>query len=116
MALACGAGDGGACGHWEPSDKGGQCGGLFWRHARYTFLQNSWWGSPEERKEAVAEYERPWCEANGGDEALEWSLNVAEEAFLESLERGDTLASLCEAASDEKAEAEAAKAAPKVKF
>ena len=95
--------------HWGDSDRGGQWDGLFWRHAREGFLENKAWGSREEREKALEDYEAPWCSANGGIEALNESLAATEDAFQASLQRGETLESLSEAAEKRRLEIEEGK-------
>ena len=86
--------------------QGGQCDGLFWRHARAEWLQS---GKPD-AAEKLEEYDMPWIEAYGA-QAMADALRDTEEAYQQSLAKGDTLQSLAEAANREGAEVAAKKAA-----
>ena len=72
-------------------------------------MENKAWGSREEREKALEDYEAPWCSANGGIEALNESLAATEDASQASLQRGETLESLSEAAEKRRLEIEEGK-------
>ena len=74
--------------------QGGQCDGLFWRHARDDWLMFS--GEPN-AQQALDEYELPWINAYG-QKAMDDALRDTEYAFQASVQRGDTLNSLTEEA------------------
>ena len=86
--------------------QGGQCDGLFWRHARAEWLQS---GKPD-AAEKLEEYDMPWIAAYGA-QAMADALRDTEEAYQQSLARGDTLQSLTEAAKRDGAVIAAKKAA-----
>ena len=92
--------------HWVPhmegnDAQGGQCDGLWWRHARDEWLQGTW-ARPdvpetlEKRKVALDAYEAPWI-SEYGEEAHEKALKCTQQAFLDSIEEGNTIESMWEA-------------------
>ena len=80
--------------HWSAQTvnrdvQGGQCNGLFWRHSRHEWLTS---GGPDAEAE-LEKYEWAWVKAHG-HQAQRDALTDTQEAFEQSLGRGENLASL----------------------
>ena len=97
--------------HKEGNDaQGGQCDGLWWRHARDEWLSGPWACSdrPQSyaaREEALDAYEAPW-KNEYGEGAFEEALRATEPAYQESVFQGNTIASMWEASEVKRLEIE----------
>ena len=83
-------------GYWQGNGwNGGQCTGLFWRHARDAWLRLGEGTDLEMdlRAEALEAYDQKWKDLYG-DDAFEASMKATEDAYQQSKSRGETLESL----------------------